>query len=62
MYPEIDSFKDLLPSSGRSSTEISQDGKRAVILFQALRCGTSQEDSEALSYTIKLAPEGVGYE
>jgi hypothetical protein len=62
MDPEIDSFKDFLPSAGRSSTELSQDGKRAAILFQELRCRTSQADSEALSYTIKLAPEGVGYD
>jgi hypothetical protein len=62
MDPEIDSFKDFLPSAGRSSTELSQEGKRAAVLFQALRCGTSQADSEALSFTIKLAPEGVGYD
>jgi hypothetical protein len=62
MDPEIDSFKDFLPSAGRSSTGLSQDGKRAAILFQELRCGTSQADSETLSYTIKLAHEGVGYD
>jgi hypothetical protein len=61
-YPEIDSFKDFLPSAGRSSTELSQDGKRAAILLQALRCGTSKADLEALSYSIKLSPEGVGYD
>jgi hypothetical protein len=27
-----------------------------------LRCGTSQEDGEALSFTIKLAPDVVGYD
>jgi hypothetical protein len=59
MDPECDSFKDFFPCAGRSSTELSQEGKRAVLLFQALRCGTTQEDGETLSFTIKLAPDGV---
>jgi hypothetical protein len=62
MDPECDSFKGFLPCAGRSSTALRQDGKRAAVLFQALRCGTAQEDTDALSFTIKLASDGVGFD
>jgi hypothetical protein len=41
---------------------VRRDKGQHTVLFQALRCGTPQADSEALSITIKLAPEGVGYD
>jgi hypothetical protein len=62
MDPECDSCKDFLSCPGRSVTELSQEGTRAADLFHALRCGTAQEDAEALSFAIKLASDGVGYD
>jgi hypothetical protein len=44
----------------RSRTEISTEGKRALLLFVALKCGTSEAD--ALNFTQKLAPDGVGFD
>jgi hypothetical protein len=54
-------FADFLPRGPRS-TEISTEGKRALLLFVALKCGTSEEDTDALNFTKKLAPDGVGFD
>jgi hypothetical protein len=37
MDPEIDSFRDILPSAGRSSTELIQEGKEQQFYFR--HCG-----------------------
>jgi hypothetical protein len=55
-----DAFSSLLPihPGGGSST----DGQKALILFRALRCGEPDEDTEALNFTTKIAPEGARIE
>jgi hypothetical protein len=62
MDAECESFKSFLPRVATSSAELSQDAKRAAILFQALKCGTDREDTPALDFTLKLARPGVGYD
>jgi hypothetical protein len=59
MDPET--FVDFLPTAPRS-TDISAEGKRAQILFIALRCGTPDEDADALNFSKKTAPKGVAYD
>jgi hypothetical protein len=59
MDPE--KFVDFLPTAPRS-TDISAEGKRAHILFIALRCGTLDEDVDALNFSKKTAPKGVAYD
>jgi hypothetical protein len=50
-----DSFKNYLPI--RPGGGPSTDGLKALALFKALRWGESEEDMEALNFTIKIAPE-----
>jgi hypothetical protein len=57
MDPET--FIDFLPT-GPSSTDIYAEGMRAHILFIALRCGTPEGDTDALNFSRKTAPMGVG--
>jgi hypothetical protein len=54
-------FESFLPRGPRSS-EISAEGKRALILFIAMKCGTPDEDVDALDFTKKLAPDGIGFD
>ena len=45
-----------------SSTTMSIQGRCCVILFYALRCGTSQQDTDVLNFTCKIIPHGAGYD
>jgi hypothetical protein len=54
-------FVDFLPRAPRSS-ETSTEGKRAHILFIAMQCGNPDEDADALNFTKRTAPEGVGFD
>jgi hypothetical protein len=55
-----DAFPNFLPV--RSGGGASHDGQKALVLFRALRCGEPDEDTEALNFTTKIAPEGVRIE
>jgi hypothetical protein len=44
------------------STEISVEGKKALVLFVSMRCGTPEEDTDILNFTKKTCPQGVGYD
>jgi hypothetical protein len=54
-------FESFLPRGPRLS-EISAEGKRALIPFIALKCGTPDEDVDAFELTKKLAPDGIGFD
>jgi hypothetical protein len=54
-------FDDFLPRAPRSS-ETSTEGKRAQILFIAMQSGTPDEYVDALNFTKKNAPAGVGFD
>jgi hypothetical protein len=56
-----ETFVNYLPTAPRSP-EISTEGKRAHILFIAMSCGTLEEDADALNFTKKTVPDGVGYD
>jgi hypothetical protein len=58
-YPE--NFVDYLPTLPRS-TEISVEGKKALVLFVSMRCGIPEEDTDVLNFTKKTCPPGVGYD
>jgi hypothetical protein len=49
-------------SSTHSSRDASHKAQKALVLFRALRCGEPDEDTEALNFTTKIAPEGVRIE
>jgi hypothetical protein len=55
-----DAFPNFLPA--RPGGGLSNDGHKAFLLFRALRCGEPGEDTEALNFTTKIAPEGARIE
>ncbi len=56
-----DNITDFV-TSRRSNGTPNEEGKRALMTFFALRCGTPEADVDPLDFTIKLAPEGVAYD
>jgi hypothetical protein len=48
--------------TARPGGRTSNDGRKAMILFRALRCGEPGEDTEALNFTNKIAQEGARIE
>lgn len=41
---------------------MSNDARKALVLFKVLRCGEPEEDTEVFNFTCKIAPVGVSVE
>ena len=49
-------------STNAQNQSISEEGRRTMILFFALQCGTPQEDVELIEFTKKTAHRAVSYD
>lgn len=58
---EASQFCNFVPRAP-GSTQIARKSKLLCILFYALRCGTPEEDTDILNFTMKLAPHEMGYD
>lgn len=56
-----DTVGDII-SSRRSDGSPREEGKRALMTFFALKCGTPGADVDFLEFSMKLAPAGVAYD
>ncbi len=56
-----DRIGDFLATT-RGTGAITEDGKRALITFHALRCGTPEADADLLDFTMNTMADGVGYD
>jgi hypothetical protein len=61
LQSEAASFLPFLPCR-RGTSELSNQGKRIMIVFVALKCGTMYEDVDMLNMTLKMANEGRRYD
>ncbi len=59
--PEGHDFAKFVPLAS-GTTSISTEGRCCLILFDALKCGTSAEDVDVLNFTCRLAPGAVGFD
>lgn len=58
---DTDKIGDFV-STQRASGEPSEEGKRALLMFYALKCGTPEEDADLLEFTLKTCARGVAYD
>ena len=56
-----DNFAHFIPRTP-STRELSSAGKRCIVLFVAMKCGTPEEDQDALELTKKDAAPGMGWD
>lgn len=58
---DIDKIGDFV-STLRTTIDLSEEGRRALIMFYALRCGTPDADKYLLDFTLKTCAQGVAYD
>lgn len=44
------------------STNMSHQGKFTCIMFPDFKCGTLEDDTQVLNFTLKLSPDGTAYD
>ncbi len=58
---DADKIGDFV-SPQRTAGEPNEEGRRALLIFYALRCGTPDTDNDLLDFTLKTCAQGVAYD
>jgi hypothetical protein len=49
-------------TSTMTSSELTADGKRMMLVLVGLKCGAAEQDNKVLDISLKAARKGTGYE